>query len=56
MYDDERGARNMYRIATNRSEWACNCTGCGRCEERCPQDIAIREWFGKCHVALTDEG
>jgi uncharacterized protein len=55
MYDDVRGAGNMYRMATNCSEWACNCSGCGRCEELCPQQIRIREWLEKCHSELTDE-
>ncbi len=55
MYEDIRGAGNMYRMAINCSEWACNCTGCGRCEELCPQQIRIREWLQKCHSELTDE-
>lgn len=55
MYEDVRGSRNMYRLAFNCSEWACNCTGCGWCEERCPQGIAIRQWLEKCHAELTEE-
>jgi len=55
IYDDVRGSRNMYRLAFNCSEWACNCSGCGRCEERCPQGIAISQWLKKCHAELTED-
>ena len=55
MYEDFRGAGYMYRMATSCTEWACNCSGCGRCEELCPQRIKIRECLEKCHSELTDE-
>jgi predicted aldo/keto reductase-like oxidoreductase len=55
MYEDFRGAGNMYRMAMSCFEWASNCSGCGRCEELCPQQINIREWLEKCHAELIDE-
>jgi len=32
---------------------ASSCTECGTCEEKCPQDIQIREELKKVHLTYT---
>jgi predicted aldo/keto reductase-like oxidoreductase len=34
---------------------ASSCTECGQCEEKCPQDIQIREELKKVHLTLHRE-
>jgi len=29
------------------------CTDCGECEEKCPQDIPIRQWMTRAHEAFV---
>ena len=31
-----------------------NCTGCGKCEDKCPQKIPIRQQLKEAHKALTE--
>ena len=44
--------RNLYNDmpAARRAE---ACTECGECEEKCPQDIPIRQWMPRVHKAFA---
>ncbi len=44
--------KNIYRGVLSKPEQAGSCTGCGECEERCPQSIEIREWMPRIHREL----
>ncbi len=54
MFDDPEGARKVYRILVPEDRWASNCTECGQCEERCPQQIPIRKMLKEV-VRLFEE-
>lgn len=56
MYGDLKSARNKYTWNTDGHGWqkASACISCGKCEQVCPQHIAIREELKK--VAETLEG
>jgi predicted aldo/keto reductase-like oxidoreductase len=45
---------NLYR-SIPAGENASNCEECGECEEKCPQDIPIREWLPRIHKKFTGE-
>lgn len=44
--------RNLYRGMTE-DERAESCVACGKCEEKCPQDIKISEWMPKVHEQFS---
>jgi predicted aldo/keto reductase-like oxidoreductase len=48
IYDDHRTSRGRYRMLST-DQQADNCTECGECEEKCPQEIPIAEWLEKAH-------
>ncbi len=54
MYDDLRTGRFRYRGANGLKEEqrADQCTECGECLEKCPQEIDIPEWNKKVHTLL----
>jgi predicted aldo/keto reductase-like oxidoreductase len=54
MFDDPEGARKVYRILVPPDRWASNCTECGQCEEKCPQQIPIRKMLKEV-VRLFEE-
>ena len=43
------------RVAWDKGNKADACTDCGECEEKCPQNIPIREQLAEAHEALADE-
>lgn len=43
VYGDPAAARSNYHIFARYGGAAANCTGCGECEERCPQGLPIRK-------------
>ena len=44
--------RNLYRGMTEDGR-AESCVACGKCEEKCPQDIKISEWMPKVHEQFS---
>jgi predicted aldo/keto reductase-like oxidoreductase len=42
----------QYMFHTPDKNKASACTGCGACEEKCPQRIGIRGWMPKIHAAF----
>jgi predicted aldo/keto reductase-like oxidoreductase len=50
IYGDTAGARSGYHIFARYGGAAANCSGCGQCEERCPQGLEIRK-----HLKAVDE-
>ena len=52
-------ARRQYarlrRIAPKQGQPADACEECGECEEKCPQDLPIREQLKEAHEALTPQ-
>lgn len=56
MYDDMRTGKFMYNSPFFPPEQrADNCTECGECLEKCPQNIEIPDWLKKAHEALYQE-
>jgi predicted aldo/keto reductase-like oxidoreductase len=45
--------KSHYNWHTEESERAGSCTGCGLCEEKCPQGITISELMPKVHETLV---
>ena len=54
IYGDHRFPQRLYSIAMNASARADQCTGCGRCEELCPQRIAIIDGLAESHRLLSE--
>ena len=54
MYDDLATGRFRYRGTggLEEEERADQCTECGECLEKCPQEIDIPEWLQKVHTVL----
>lgn len=55
MFDDMKTARFFYRIAFSalrEDQRADRCIECHKCEEKCPQKIAISEWLKKVDTVL----
>ncbi len=42
----------QYMYHTPDKNKASACTGCGACEDKCPQHIKISEWMPKIHTAF----
>ncbi len=56
MYDDVRTGRFMYNSPFfPPDQRADQCTECGECLEKCPQNIDIPDWLKKAHEALYQE-
>lgn len=53
-YGDPGAPRFVYNNFFNHEERADRCTGCGVCEETCPQKIPISSWMPKVHAVLGD--
>ncbi len=53
IWDDFGKPRWRYANRLQDSERADKCVECGKCEEACPQHIAIRKWLDKAHEALS---
>lgn len=45
--------RNLY-AQMPKDKRADACVGCHKCEERCPQHIAISDWLARVHLAMTE--
>ncbi|MBT3381644.1 MAG: aldo/keto reductase [Lentisphaerae bacterium] len=45
--------RNLYSGMPTEAK-ANACVACGKCEDKCPQKIAIREWLPKVHKQFTN--
>jgi len=54
MYDDLLVPRFRYFRFFTETERASACSGCGECEEKCPQDIAISELMPGVHAVLGE--
>lgn len=52
VYNNLRGAKGSYGLATNRDGKASDCIGCGSCEGVCPQHIPIIDEMKKIAEAL----
>lgn len=53
LHDNFNSAKNTYLYFIRNEEKASACTGCGECEEHCPQKITISEWMPKIHDRFT---
>jgi len=53
VYDTWDGARSQYKRRFQDGGGAGDCTGCGECEERCPQKIAISDRLKEAGAALS---
>jgi predicted aldo/keto reductase-like oxidoreductase len=53
LYDNVADARFKYQIFLTEAQRASACTGCGICEELCPQKIAISDWMPKVSALLA---
>lgn len=49
IYEHSAESRRMYGLFGGEVK---NCTKCGACEKKCPQEIHIREWLEKAEAAL----
>ncbi len=47
-------AKQRYSGILRKNKGADQCTECGQCEEKCPQNLAIREDLKKAHAALRE--
>ena len=56
MYGDVAASRKKYRTNIKNKFKADQCTGCGQCEEHCPQNLEIRALLTEAHAFLMDEG
>ncbi len=54
MYDDQLTPRFRYHRFLLEGERASACTGCGECEEKCPQGIKLSELMPEVHAVLGE--
>ena len=52
IYEELRTPRMLYSMFLGEKERASACSQCGTCEEKCPQNIAVREWMPKVDAVL----
>jgi len=55
IYNDLPGARFVYKAFMPENAHPDKCTGCGVCESKCPQKIAIPSMMPKVHSVLAGE-
>jgi predicted aldo/keto reductase-like oxidoreductase len=53
MYNSPKAVRVEYEAMPEEKK-ADKCTGCGQCEELCPQGIKISEWMPRVHKVLGE--
>jgi predicted aldo/keto reductase-like oxidoreductase len=55
MYNDLRMGRMRYKgpFGLKDEQDARNCIDCGKCSERCPQNIQVADWLKKVHAELA---
>jgi predicted aldo/keto reductase-like oxidoreductase len=53
LYDDIEGTRFSFQSFMPPASRAANCTGCGRCEELCPQGIVVRAMLQEVTARLA---
>jgi predicted aldo/keto reductase-like oxidoreductase len=56
-----RQSETLYNLTVDRDQHASNCTECGECVTRCPQNIPITEYLKKiderfCAIVVTESG
>ncbi|WP_287153498.1 aldo/keto reductase [Candidatus Solincola tengchongensis] len=54
MYDDQLTPRFRYHRFLLEGERASACTGCGECEDKCPQGIKVGELMPEVHAVLGE--
>ncbi len=54
VFNDPTGVM-VYNAFLSPEQKASSCTECGECEEKCPQNIQIREELKKVHLTLHRE-
>jgi len=55
MFNAFEQSRWMYRVFVKPENRAENCTACGECEKKCPQNIQIARVLEEAHKILTDK-
>ncbi|MFC1887711.1 aldo/keto reductase [Candidatus Cloacimonadota bacterium] len=55
MYDDPDRSKMAYNNFINPENRADNCTECGICETKCPQNIKILSWLKEAHDKFYEE-
>jgi len=55
MYDAWALSRETYAVFVPDSEKADNCTECGECLEKCPQQIEIPGWLATAHSKISQQ-
>ena len=56
MYDDLKRSKMFYNFFLGEDNRANNCTECGECEPKCPQQIEIIKWLKESHKVLRKDG
>jgi predicted aldo/keto reductase-like oxidoreductase len=54
IHEDPRTSRALYSRFLAEAERAGACTQCGVCEEKCPQEIPVRQWMPKVQAVLGE--
>lgn len=54
VHEDPGTARMIYSRFMTEKQRASSCKQCGKCEERCPQKIPIRQWMPEIHRVLGE--
>jgi predicted aldo/keto reductase-like oxidoreductase len=56
LFNDQERSKIMYNTFMTEEQRAGSCEECGECEEKCPQDIAIRDELKNVHEYLKMDG